>query len=116
MPQVHTGLRATLTFQASLLQLRGRTPLDPPHRDADGNILLFNGEHQPAASSFHDADLQQNAMPALRLQPNFADPCAQGPLQGVSQCSIFRLERTCLESHAMSTDLSERDAASYTFL
>ncbi|CAK0764618.1 hypothetical protein CVIRNUC_003176 [Coccomyxa viridis] len=35
---------ATLVLQASLLQLRGRTPTTPVHKDSSGNILLFNGE------------------------------------------------------------------------
>ncbi|CAL5219898.1 g1823 [Coccomyxa viridis] len=42
--EVEISSGARLLFQASLLQLRGHTPLPPPHKDAAGNILLFNGE------------------------------------------------------------------------
>ena len=48
LAQVQISSGAELVFQASLLQLRGHVPFSPPHKDADGNILLFNGEPQLA--------------------------------------------------------------------
>ena len=43
--QVSIGEGILLSLTASLLQLRGAEPVQPPLQDALGNVLLFNGAH-----------------------------------------------------------------------
>ncbi|KAK9835136.1 hypothetical protein WJX81_000522 [Elliptochloris bilobata] len=42
--EVNLGAGSCLSLTASLLQLRGAEPVQPPLQDAAGNVLLFNGE------------------------------------------------------------------------
>ena len=95
LAQVQISSGAELLFQASLLQLTGQTALSPPHKDAAGNILLFNGEPQPAY--LHHWGSHKHGV------------CLSGILwQGLQDAVPMRLEdhsdSTCREASCM-TDL-----------
>lgn len=51
--QVRVGQGARMQFSASLLQLRGRSQVQPLHRQPDGSMLLFNGASLPSRFKCH---------------------------------------------------------------